>query len=198
MSAPPPGGSPPPQSPTPSQPYPQQGYPPQYPPQQPYYAPAAPPPKKSNAALVIVLVVVIVVVIVAVMAWWVFTSLLAPVNNAQNVTVTGVSWTVDYPGTVSYFGTSPLTSCSACPIHATIYTPFTYTLTLTNSDSVAHNVTDVTVSGFQFTLVSTIPTTISSGSPMVFNAGQTRSITMSIEGLPLTGSGTLTGTITTI
>ena len=191
MSSPPPGG---PQTPPPS--YPPQ-YPQQYPPQQPYYAqPAAPPPKKSNTALIVVLVVVVVVVVVAVMAWWVFTSLMAPVNNAQNVTVTGVSWTVDYPGSVSYFGTSPLTTCSACPIHATIYSPFNYILSLTNSDSSSHNVTDITLSGFQFTIVSTTPT-ITSGSPLVFTAGQTRSITLSIQVTPLTGNGVMTGTITT-
>lgn len=196
MSAPPAGGSPLPQTPPPTQPYPPQGYPPQYPPQQPYYAPAAPPPKKSNTALVIVLVVVIVVVVLAVMAWWVFSMLLSPVNNAQNVTVSGVSWSINYPGTTSYFGTSPLTTCSTCPFHATIYSPFTYTLTLTNSDSSPHNVTDIALSGFQFTLVSTNPT-FSSASPLVFAAGQTRSIILTLQATPLTGTGELVGTITT-
>ncbi len=187
MSAPPPGNYPPPQSPPPGQQYP--------PPQQPYYAPPAPPPKKSNTALIIVLVVVIVVVVVIAMAWYVFMTLSNTVNQAQNVTVTGVSWAVDYPGADSYFGTSPITTCSACPIHATIYSPFTYTLTLTNQDSSPHNVTSITVSGYQFQLLSTSPNQMSG--PIAFAASQTRSIILTLQATPLTGSGVLTGTIVT-
>ncbi len=197
MSAPPPGGSPPPQSPPQYPPqYPPQGYPPQYPPQQPYYAQPAPPPKKSNTVLIIVLVLVIVVVVVAAMAWWVVTSLLAPVNNATNFTITAVSLTIDYPGSLQYFGASPITSCSTCPIHGTIVSGATYTFSLTNGDSVPRNITSIVLTGIQFQLVSTVPT-LSSSSPMVFTAGQTRSITLNIEGIGLGGSGTLTGTITT-
>jgi len=189
MSAPPPGGSPPPQQP----------YPPQYPPQQPYYAPqAAPPPKKSNTALIIVLVVVIVVVVLAVIAWWAVTALFAPVNQATQYTITGVSWTVNYPGSVHYFGTSPLTTCTAgfCPHSGTVLQQFTYTLTLSNSDSSPHNVTDVSLAGYTFTIISTSPT-ISTSSPLVVPAGGSGSVILTIQPSSFGGTYTLTGTITT-
>lgn len=187
MSTPPPGG---PQA-------PQQPYPQQYPPAQPYYPqPMAPPPKKSNTALIIVLVVVVIIVVLAVVAWYAVTLLMSPVTNTQNITVTGVSFTILYPGGTQYFGASPVTSCSACPMHVTIYNQFTYTLTLTNSDSVAHNVTDISVTGYQFTLVGTNPTV-----PVAFGASgtstATRSIVLTIQATPLSGTNTLTGTITT-
>ena len=139
---------------------------------------------------------VIVVVIVAVMAWWVFNSLLAPVNNATIVTITSVSLTIDYPGAVQYFGASPITSCSACPIHGTITNPAKYTFSLTNSDSATHNVTGVTPTGFQFALLGTSPS-ISAASPLTIAAGATRSITLSITGTSLAGDNVLTGTIST-
>lgn len=198
MSSPPPGG---PQTPQPPPTYPQyppqQPYPPQYPPQQPYYAsPAPPPPKQSNTLLIIVLAVVVVVVVLAVIAWWALTLMIAPVTSAQ-ITVTGVSWTINYPGSTSYFGPSPLTTCSACPIHASYPTyQFQYTLTLTNSDSVRHNVTSVSVSGFTFNLVSATPNPTTS-SPVVVQAGASRNIVLTIQATPLSGSYTLSGTITT-
>lgn len=199
MASPPPGGpQTPPTPPTyPPQYPPQQAYPPQYPPQQPYYAPpAAPPPAKSNTALIIVLVVVVVVVVLAVVAWWAVTSMFAPVQNAQ-ITVTGVSWSIVYPGSTSYFGASPLTTCNGCPIRASYPTyQLQYTLTLTNSDTVRHNVTGVSVSGFTFNLVSASPDPTTS-SPVVVLAGATTSIVLTIQATPLTGSYTLTGTITT-
>jgi hypothetical protein len=186
MSSPPPGG---PQTPQP--PYPQQ-----YPPQQPYYPqPAAPPPKKSNTLLIVVIIVVVVVVLAAV-AWYAVTLLFRPVANPQ-ITVTGVSWTVTYPGSTQYFGASPLTACNGCPITAAFPEyRFIYTLTLTNSDSVAHNVTGISVSGFTFNLVSASPDP-STSSPVVVNAGASRSFTLTIQATPLTGSYTMSGTITT-
>lgn len=193
MSSPPPGG---PQNPPSPPQYPQQPYPPQYPPQQPYYAqPATPPPKKSNTALIIVVVVVVVLVVLVAVAWWAITSFLQPVNNAQ-VTVTGVSFTIAYPGAVEYFGASPLTSCSTCPMHATLLQQITYTLSLTNSDSVAHNVTDVSLTGFQFTLVSAVPDPTTS-SPVAFAAGASHNIVLTIQWTSLSGSNTLTGIVTT-
>lgn len=196
MSTPPPGGPQTPQPPYPQAPPPQ--YPPQYPPQQPYYAqPAAPPPKKSNTALIVVIILVVVVVVIAI-AWYAFTLLLSPVSNATNGTVTGVSFTVNYPGSTSYFGTSPLTSCTTCPIHVTITNTFMYTLSLTNSDSVAHNVTDVSLTAFQFqfTLVNANPDP-TSATPLVINPGATGNIVLTVQYTGLTGSNVLTGTITT-
>ncbi len=189
MSAPPPGGSPPPQQP----------YPPQYPPQQPYYAQqAAPPPKKSNTALIIVVVVVILVVVLVAVAWWVVTSFFAPVNQASQFTITGVSWSVNYPGAVSYFGATPITTCTAgwCPHTGTVFQSFQYTLSLTNSASVGHNVTDVSLPGYTFTLTSTSPT-LSTSSPLNVPAGTSRSIILTIQPTSFGGSYTLTGTITT-
>ena len=198
MSAPPPGGSPPPQSPPPypQSPQPPQGYPPPYPPQQPYYAPAAPPPKKNHTALIIVLVVLIVVVVLVVTAWWVLTSILTPVTNATNITITSVSFTIPYVGSVQYFGPSPVTACSECPLHGTLTHFAQYNLTLTNSDTSTHNVTAVTLSGLQFALVSTNPT-FSSASPLAFAAHQTRVITLTITGTGLSGNNVLMGTIST-
>lgn len=179
MSSPPPGGPP-----TPQQPYAQQ----------PYYAqPAAPPPKKSNALLIVVIVVVVVVVVAAV-AWYAITLMFRPVTN--QLTVTGVSWTVEYPGSTSYFGTSPLTTCSACPIAVVLPWQFNYTLSLTNSDIVARNVTDISVSGLYFNLLSATPDP-STSSPVVINAGASRSFVLSIQATPFTGSRTLTGSIHT-
>lgn len=155
-----------------------------------------PPPRKSNTALIIVLVVVVIVVVLAVVAWWAVTFMMTPVTNAQ-ITVSGVSWTINYPGGVSYFGASPLTSCSACPIHVSYPSyQFQYTLSLTNSDSVRHNVTGVTVSGFTFNLVSASPDPTTS-SPVVVQAGATRNIILTIQASPFGGSYTLSGTITT-
>ncbi len=176
MSAPPPGGSPPQQSPPP---YPQ--YPPQqpYPPPQPYGTPpAAPPPKKSNSGLIIILVVVVVVIVLVALAWYAFTVLMRPITNS-GITVTGVSWTINYPGTNQYFGTSPLTSCNPCPISVTFPYQFQYTLSLTNSDSVAHNVTAIAVSGITFNLVSSVPDP-SVSSPVVVNPSATRNFTLTI------------------
>lgn len=182
MSAPPSGGPPPSQPP----------YPQQYPPQ-PSYAQPMPPPKKSNALLIVIIVVVVIVVLAAV-AWYAVTLMFKPVTNPQ-VRVTGVSWTVNYPGSTHYFDSSPLTTCSACPI--TVSFPdyqFTYTLVLTNSDTVAHNVTAISVSGLYFNLVSGSPTT---GSPVSIGAGLNHSFVLTIGVTPLSGDRTLSGTITT-
>jgi hypothetical protein len=110
--------------------------------------------------------------------------------------VTAVSWTVSYPGSNPYFGSSPITTCSGCPITVTFPDyQFTYTLTLTNSDTVAHNVTAITVSGLYFNLISASPDP--SVSPVVVSAGGSRPFTLTIGATPLAGDRTLTGTITT-
>ncbi len=190
MSTPPPGG---PQA--PQQPYPQ-APPPQYPPQQPYYPQqVTPPPKKSNTALIVVLIVVVVVVVIGVLAWYAVTVMFRPVTNSQ-ISVTGVSFTIIYPGSTQYFGASPHTSCTSCPIAVTFPYQFTYVLSLTNSDSVAHNVTGVTVSGITFNLVSASPSP-STSSPVVVNPSATRAITLTIQASPFAGSYTLTGTVDT-
>lgn len=182
MASPPPGGSQP-----PSQPYPGQ---------QSYYAPPiTPAPKKSNTLLIVVVIVVVIVAVVAI-AWYAITLMLRPVTNPQ-ITVTGVSWTISYPGSNHWFGTSPLTTCSACPISVTFPDyQFTYTLTLTNQDTVAHTVTDISVSGITFNLVSATPNP-TTASPVSVGAGLSQSFTLVIQATPLSGSRTLSGTITT-
>ncbi len=196
MSAPPPGGSPPPESPTPYPQYPPQGYPPQYPPQQPYAPPTTPPPKEFHTALIIILVVVVVIVVLAIAAWWFVTSLMTPVTQSQ-ITVSGVSFAINYPGSRQYFGASPITSCANCPIHTSLLKQFTYTLTLHNTDSADHNVTSVTLSGTDFTIFTAVPDP-SLASPVVVPAGGTQSIVLTIQ--PTTvfaGSYTLSGVIDT-
>ncbi len=182
MSSPPPGGTQP-----PPQPYPQQPY---------YTQPVAPAPKKSNALLIVLIVVVIVVVVVAVV-WYALTLMFQPVTTGQ-VRVTGVSFTISYLGASSgYFGSSPLTTCTGCPL--TIRFPnynFYYNLTLTNTGSVAHNVTGIDVSGIYFNLYSASPDP-TTASPQVVSAGASKTFTLVITATPLSGDHTLTGTITT-
>lgn len=193
MSSPPPGGPQPPPQQYPQQPYPQPPYP-----QQPYYTqPVAPPPKKSNTALIIVVIVVVVVVVVVAVAWYAITLMFRPVTNSQ-VRVTGISFTVNYlGGSTGYFDSSPLTTCTGCPI--TLRFPnydFFYNLTLTNSGSVSHNVTDIAISGIYFNLISALPNPTAS-SPQVVNAGGSKTFMLEISATPLSGDHTLTGTITT-
>lgn len=193
MSAPPPGGTPPPQQPPQYPPYAQQ--PPQYPPQyaqQPYYPQAAPPPKKSNTALIIVLVVVVVVVVLAALAWYAVTILMRPVTQTQ-ITVTSVTFTINYPGSTHYFGSTSVSTCSTCPLTVSFLSNFGQTITLTNSDSVAHNITAVTIGGTNFTIITTSVTL-----PTVVAAGATKNIVLTIQ--PTTvigGSYPITGVIDT-
>lgn len=180
MSSPPPSGPQP-----PPQPYPQQPY---------YPQPMAPPPKKSNTALIVVLVVVVIVVVVVAVAWYAFTLMFRPVTTTY--TINSVSLTINYPGSNHYFGTSPITTCSTCPIPISITSPATYEFTLTNSDTVRHNVTDITLSGLQFVLVSSVPDP-TTGSPVAIAAGAPQRFTLTIQATGLSGSNTLTGTIST-
>lgn len=195
MSAPPPGGTqPPPQQPWQAPPQPAQPYPPQQPYQQPYYPPAQP-PKKDNTILIIIVVIVVFIVILGVVAWWAFMSFMAPFNSASQVRVTAVSWTVNYPGSRQYFGASPLTACSGCPITASIFSSFQYTLTLSNSDTAAHTVTGLTVSS-PFILVSASPDP-STTTPVTVPAQGSASILLTIQSYT-GGSLTLSGSITTV
>ncbi len=196
MSAPPPGGSPPPQQPPQYPQYAQQPpqYPPQYP-QQPYYPQAAPPPKKSNTALIIVLVVVVVVVVLAALAWYAVTVLMRPVTQTQ-ITVTSVTFSINYPGSNHYFGSTSLSTCTNCPFQTSFVSNFGQTITLTNSDTVAHNVTSVTLSGTSFTIILTSPN-LNSG-PVSVPAGGTRSISLTIQPTTITGGNyAITGVIDT-
>lgn len=180
MASQPPGGSQP-----PPQPYPQQ----------PYYAqPAAPPPKKSNTTLIVVIVVVVVVVVVVAVAWYAFTLITRPVTTSY--TINSVSLAINYPGSNHYFGASPITTCSACPISVTITSPATYQFTLTNSDTARHNVTDITISGLQFVLISSNPDP-TLGSPVAIAAGASTQFTLTVTATGLSGSGVLAGTIST-
>ncbi len=193
MSTPPPGGPPQPQQPNRQPPYPQQPYPPQYPPQQPYYQqPMAPPPKKSNTVLVVVTVVVVVVVALAAVALYAF-SLLNPAT--ATATITGVDLTIQYPGSTQYFGTASITTCTNCPLHPSVMSPVAYRFTLTNSDTVAHSITSVTLTSLQFYLASASPNP--NTSPVVVPAGGSTTITLNIAATSLSGNGVVTGTIVT-
>jgi len=184
MSSPPPSG--PPSSPPP--------YPQQYPPQQPYYPQAAPPPPKKSNTLLIVVIVVVVVVVVAAIAWYAITLMFRPVTTSY--TITAVSLTVSYPGSNHYFGVTTITACSDCPIGVSITSPGAYHFSLTNQDTATHNVTDITISGLQFYLFSASPDP-TVGTPVAVGAGATQSFTLEIGSTGLTGSSTLTGTIST-
>lgn len=193
MSAPPPGGSPPPQQPPQYPQYAQQPpqYPPQYP-QQPYYPQAAPPPPKSNTALIIVLVVVVIVVVLAVLAWWAMTMLVAPVTQTQ-VTVTSVTFTINYPGSSQYFQTTSVSTCTTCPLTLSFLSNFGQQITLTNHDTVARNVTAIDISGTNFTIINTTPTL-----PTSIPAGTSRAIILTIQPTTIVGgSYAITGVITT-
>ncbi len=197
MSAPPPGGSPPPQSPPQYPPYPQQppqGYPPQYPPQQPYYAPPTPPPKASHTALIIVVVVVVVVVVLAALVWYAVTMMFAPVQSTTQITVSGAAFAINYPGSNPFFGTSPITACANCPIKVTMFSQFSYTLSLHNSDTVSHSVTQVVLTGTNFNLVTSTPDP-SPGNPLVVPGGTTGTIVLTIQPSTIGGTYTLTGTV---
>ncbi len=190
MSSPPPGGPQPPPQQYPQQPYPQPPYP-----QQPYYTqPVAPPPKKSNTALIIVLIVVVVVVVVVAVAWYAFTLMFRPVTTSY--TINSVSLAINYPGPNHYFGATPITSCSACPITVSITSPQTYSFTLTNHDSAQHNVTGIALSGLQFVLVSSTPDP-TLASPTTFAAGASTTFTLTITATGFSGNGVLSGTIST-
>ncbi len=195
MSTPPPGGPQTPPQPPPQPPYPQQPYPPQYPPSQPYYQPVAP-PKKSNTVLIVVIVVVVIVAVVAVLAYWAFTLMTRPFTQAS--TITGVSFAFQYPAsaTTHWFGAGPITTCTSCPLTATLTSPAQYVLTLHNSDTVAHNVTGITITSFQFYLASASPDP-STASPVVVLPGQPTTITLSIGATGLSASAVVTGTVTT-
>ncbi len=188
MSAPPPGGSPPPQSPPPYPQYPPQGYPPPYPPQQPYAPPAAPPPKESHIALIIIVVVVVVVIVLALVAYFAIQAMLSPARQFTQVTITGVSFSVGGSAS-SYFGPSPITSCSACPKTVTVGQTFQYTLTLTNGDTASHRVTNINVT-YPFILMSLSPPL-----PVTVSAGNSATFTLSIEAATIGGSYTLAGDI---
>lgn len=195
MASPPPTGpqSPPPSPlappPYPPQGYPPQGYPPQYP-QQPYYGPQRPPPPKSNTALLIVVIVVVFVAVLAIVAYFVVVAMLAPAQQYTRVTITGVSFTLSGSAS-SFFGTSPVTSCSNCPITAFVGTGFTYSMTLTNTDtSASHRVNAVTVTS-PFTLTSTAPSL-----PATVLAGGSISLTLTIQASTVGGSYILTGSVT--
>ncbi len=194
MSAPPPGGTPPPQQPPQYPQYSQQpppGYPPQYP-QQPYYPQAAPPPPKSNTVLIIVIVVVVIIVALAALAWYAMTLLTAPITQT-NITVTSVTFSINYPGSTHYFGTTSVSSCTTCPLTVSFLSNFGQTITLTNGDSVARNVTEVTISGTNFTIITTSPTL-----PTSIAAGATKSISVTIQPTTVVGgSYAITGIIDT-
>lgn len=191
MSAPPPGGPPPPQQPPT---YPQ--YPPQYPPQQPYYPAPAPPPQKSNTVLIIIIVVVVIVVVLAILTWWAITMIMSPMTSTTQITVEAVSFAINYPGATHYFGPSPITTCTNCPIKTSLWSQFSYTLTLHNSDTAAHTVTGITLAGFTFSIVSSYPDP-STSSPTSIPAGGTQSFVLTIQPSGLGGTYTLSGVIDT-
>lgn len=72
---------------------------------------------------------VVVVVVLAVLAFLYYAGFFRP-----TATVTGVNWAIDYNGAASgYFGPSPQSACSACPMTMVAGGQFTYTFALTNT-----------------------------------------------------------------
>lgn len=188
MAQPPPSGP----SQPPYQPYPQQPYPPQYPPQQPYYAPGAPPPKEDHTLLYVAVAIIVVIVVIAVLALYFFFIAVNTAGQFTKVTITGVSFTVQYNGANSgYFGTQ-VTSCPTCPFTVSVIGPFTYKLTLHNSGAFDQSVDTITLSTsgyFQLTGVSpTLPATVTGASSLDF--------TLTIQATS-PGTYTLAGTIGT-
>src|SRR5712664_3066788 len=95
----------------------------------PYYGPPPlPQPRtKSSGAILAALIVVVVVVVVIVLAG--MGALLSSSAPATPVTVTGVSWNINYNGASSgYFGPSPQSACSACPFSRSAGSQLPYTL----------------------------------------------------------------------
>ena len=189
MSTPPPGGPSAPQPP-PYPPYPPQSpYPQQYPPAQPYYPPPVPPHKDSNLVLIIVLVVVVVVIGLAVLAWYIVTTIVAPVQTFARVTVTDTSWTIS--GDTLDFVSSNL-ACGECPQTVFAGSQMSFTITLHNTDPVnPHGVTSITV-GQPFTLWSTTPSL-----PYPVAATGQLTLTVTVEVASIGGSYVLSGVIYT-
>jgi hypothetical protein len=144
----------------------------------------APPPKKSRAGAIVVAVIVIVALVVLLFYAGVF---------RPTVTITGVNWTIQYNGVSSgYFGPSPQSVCSACPITQIASTTFTYTITLTSTALfLTHTIDTVTVDP-PFTFVSVSPSL-----PISVTSGGSATLTLTIQVPSDGGSYVMAGTIAT-
>src|SRR5437867_3490930 len=159
----------------------------------PYYGPppVPPMPKKSSTGIVVALVGVVAVVLIIVLIG--AGALISGNAPAQQVTLTGVNWTINYNGATSgYFGPSPQSLCSACPLTFRAGERFTYTLQLQSSASfLTHSVDSVSIA-FPFTLISTSPSL-----PISVSPGGTARVTFTIEVPSQGGSYVMSATINT-
>ena len=124
---------------------------------------------------------------------WLIGALISGNAPAQQVTLTGVNWTINYNGATSgYFGPSPQSLCSACPLTFRAGERFTYTLQLQSSASfLTHSVDSVSIA-FPFTLISTSPSL-----PISVSPGGTARVTFTIEVPSQGGSYVMSATINT-
>jgi len=145
-------------------------------------------PRKSSAGhvgLIAVLVIVLVILIIAAIVYY--------AGRLNPVKVTGVNWTVKYNGATSdYFGPSPQSICSSCPIEKGHGAQFSYTITLESSaTSLTHSIDNVTVES-PFTLVSVSPSL-----PISVSPGGSATVALTIKAPSQDGSYVLSGTINT-
>ncbi len=132
-----------------------------------------------------VLVIVLVILIIAAVLYY--------AERRNPVKVTGVNWAIKYNGgTSGYFGPSPQSACSSCPIEEAHGAQFSYTITLeSNATSLTHSIDSVTVES-PFTLVSVSPSL-----PISISPGGSATIALTIKAPSQDGSYVLSGNINT-
>ncbi len=113
------------------------------------------------------------------------------VSPAQ-ITITGFTFTPSYTGTTSGYLASSYTCVSGCPTTITGGADWTITMTLTSSAILFnHNINDFTVSS-PFTFVSVSPSL-----PVTLSPGQSATFQVTVQAPSVTGSYSITGTIST-
>jgi len=142
-----------------------------------------------SAGYAVIVIFVAVVIIIALIIALVYLVVLP----STRVTVTGVDWEIHYNGAENgYFGPSPQSSCSACPIKISTDDQFTYTLAFTSSgSSLSHAIDNFTVAA-PFTLVSVSPNL-----PITVTPGGSATITVTLKAPSDAGSYVLSGAMNT-
>jgi hypothetical protein len=140
--------------------------------------------------VVVLIAVVVAVLIIALIGVGALMSGNAP---AEPVSVTGVNWTINYNGATSgYFGPSPQSLCSACPLTFRTGERFTYTLELQSSALfLRHSIDSVSIA-FPFTLVASSPSL-----PISVTPGGTARVAFTIQAPSQGGSYVMSATINT-
>ena len=130
----------------------------------------------------------VIIVLLLVLALLYFTGVFRP-----TVTVTGVNWAIEYNGITSgYFGPSPQSVCSTCPITTVAGGQFTHTITLTSTALLLpHTIDNLTVAT-PFTLVSVSPAV-----PISVTPSGSATLTVTVKAPPGGGSFVMSGTLST-